>query len=101
MVISMTGFGRNTVYLKGKSCSIEIKSVNSKNLDLSCVLPGFIKSREMEIRNLITKELIRGKIEFKIFFNLSENNNQLTLNKPLVRQFYKELISVEKELGWK
>ena len=100
MVVSMTGFARETISFTGKSCSIEIKSVNSKNLDLSCLLPGFLKFREMEIRKFLAKEMVRGKIECKISLDYSDEKNHISLNKPIIRQVYKELVTLGAELKW-
>ena len=101
MVISMTGFARETVSIKGQPFSIEIKSVNSKYLDLSCLLPGFLKFREMELRKLLGKEMIRGKVECKISLDNADLKNQLSLNKPIIKKLYRELLALGDELQWK
>jgi uncharacterized protein YicC (UPF0701 family) len=63
MIISMTGYGKAISELPGKKLLIEIKSLNSKGLDLSVKLPGAFREKEMEIRTLLSQRLIRGKVE--------------------------------------
>ena len=80
MLLSMTGYGKESCNLKGKSCTIEIKSVNSKNLDLSLRIPGSLKSREMELRKLVSSELIRGKIDLNISITNIENEKSINID---------------------
>ena len=67
MLVSMTGYGKAECDLPKMIYSIEIKSLNSKQLDISMKLPILLKERELEIRNLISQELQRGKVDFGIF----------------------------------
>ena len=63
----MTGFGKATVELPSKKVTIEIKALNSKQLDLSTRIPSIYRENEMEVRNLLLQKLERGKVDFSIF----------------------------------
>ena len=67
MIQSMTGYGRATATCKGKKIHVEIKSLNSKTLDLSTRIAPLYREKEMEIRQTITARLIRGKVDFSIW----------------------------------
>ena len=67
MIASMTGFGKEVLQLPTKKITIEIKSLNSKQLDLSVRLPQFYRSKEMEVRQKLAKKAIRGKVEFTFY----------------------------------
>ena len=66
MIQSMTGYGKATVAFEGKKINVEIKSLNSKALDLSTRIAPLYREKEMEIRNLIAKRLERGKVDFML-----------------------------------
>ena len=82
MIQSMTGFGKSESLIFSKSISIEIRSLNSKNLDLNIRVPNSFKEFEPLIREKISKKLVRGKIDFNLTIeNLNENNlNQINKN---------------------
>ena len=71
MIQSMTGYGKADCEINGKKITVEIKSLNSKQLDLSIRMIGSFKDREMEIRNEIQRRAERGKIEVNIFYDSS------------------------------
>ncbi len=94
----MTGFGKASAGLKTKKIRVEIRSLNSKQLDLNLRLSGYYREKENEIRQEISKAAERGKIDFSIY---SEQNSQApsaTINKKLARAYHKELHSLAKEL---
>ncbi|MEL6484507.1 MAG: YicC/YloC family endoribonuclease, partial [Bacteroidota bacterium] len=64
MIQSMTGFGKQVVQLPSKKITVEIKSLNSKNLDINARMPQGYREMELEIRKLIADELVRGKVDF-------------------------------------
>jgi uncharacterized protein (TIGR00255 family) len=99
MIQSMTGFGRSTASLDGKSLIIEIRSLNSKQFDLNLRIPSFLREHEYEIRQLLSRKLERGKIELNI--NLDSQNGQVAgiINKPLFRQYLDELTATALESG--
>lgn len=74
MVKSMTGFGKTTVESGNRKVIIEIKSLNSKQLDLNLRLPNLYKEKEMEIRGMVKDKLERGKVDMNIYFDNSETD---------------------------
>jgi len=98
MIISMTGYGKAMAELPGKKLLIEIKSLNSKGLDLSVKLPGAFREKEMEIRALLSQRLDRGKIELYVSSEKSADAVAFSVNKPLFLQYYQELKSLLSEL---
>ena len=94
MIQSMTGFGKATLQLQNKKITIEIKSLNSKGLDLSVRMPSAYREMELSLRNEISQKLERGKIDFSIFI---ENTTEQTTNKvnvPIVRNYIEQLKEV-------
>lgn len=88
----MTGFGSARLDTDQYSISVEIRSLNSKSIDLSVRLPRFLSEREYEIRNMVTKTLIRGKVSVNIDYIKSKAQKaKNTLNKDLLLTYYKEL----------
>ena len=67
MIQSMTGFGKSVLQLPNKKISVEIKSLNSKSLDLNTRIPSHYKEKELALRNMISRSLTRGKVDFSIF----------------------------------
>jgi len=98
MIISMTGYGKAAAELPGKKLLIEIKSLNSKGLDLSVKLPGAFREKEMEIRALLSQRLERGKVELYVSAEKSADIVTYSINKSLFLQYYKELKSLLSEL---
>jgi uncharacterized protein (TIGR00255 family) len=101
MIISMTGYGRAIVELPGKSLTIEIKSLNSKQLDVSLKLPGAFREKEPEVRNLIAQKLERGKIDFYISTDVTGDVVNYTINKALAKKYYSEIKEFSNELNEK
>lgn len=98
MIYSMTGFGKNVCEISGKKISIEIKSLNSKQLDIYTKIPQILKDKEIELRNLLKEKLFRGKIEFCIFFDSYENEKKVNINKNVVLKYYDQLQEITDEL---
>ncbi|HIA11149.1 MAG TPA: YicC family protein [Flavobacteriales bacterium] len=98
MILSMTGFGRSTVKAGSISYTAEIKSVNSKNLDLSIRVPGNFKLREAEIRGLLASGLVRGKIDFNLSTTAVSSNNEAYLNKSAIKAYLKEIKTLSVDL---
>lgn len=97
MLISMTGFGKAECELPGKKISIEIKSLNSKQLDISTRMPSFIKEKEIDIRNEISRELERGKIDCYISSELTSEDSALKINKDILKSYIKQLTEIREE----
>jgi uncharacterized protein (TIGR00255 family) len=87
----MTGFGRAECDLRNVVYAIEIKSLNSKQLDFSVKIPVQLKEKEMEIRNWLGGELQRGKIEVGIFQEIKEGAAGWSINKPVVEEYVRQL----------
>jgi uncharacterized protein (TIGR00255 family) len=98
MIKSMTGFGKAIVESPQKKITIEIKSLNSKQLDLNTKLPWLYKEKEPEIRNLISQKLDRGKIDFNIYFDMLDNEVVSIINKGAVKNYYTQFMEIAEEL---
>jgi uncharacterized protein (TIGR00255 family) len=99
MLVSMTGFGKATCELVNKKLSIEIKSLNSKQLDINSRMPGYYREKEIAVRNLISKNLVRGKIDFSMYAEVSGIENNSIVNTSLVKAYFEQLSALSLELG--
>ncbi|MBV6483682.1 MAG: hypothetical protein KFKLKKLM_00134 [Flavobacteriales bacterium] len=99
MIKSMTGFGKATAEINGKKFSVEIKTLNSKQADISVRMPSLFKEKEFAIRSLINQELERGKIDFSLGFETLGETNNFSVNKDLFKKYYNELAVMANELG--
>ncbi|MCR5888490.1 YicC family protein [Hymenobacter sp. J193] len=101
MLYSMTGFGSAQRDTERYSASVEIKSLNSKTLDLSLRLPRFLQDRELEIRNLVAKQLVRGKVNLNFEFSRPRATGAQgsIVNKDALRTAWQELSEINQELG--
>lgn len=95
----MTGFGKATAEINNKKISVEVKSLNSKQADVSVRLPSYYKEKELVLRSLINQELERGKIEFNLYAELMGEQGNLTINKDLFKKYYNELTDVLRDLN--
>ncbi len=101
MIQSMTGFGSASIETDKIGISVEIKTLNSKFTDTYCRLPRAFSNREIEVRNLLQKELERGKVEFLLnIVPKDEEAAGTTINRPLVKAYFKDLMQTAKELGF-
>ncbi|WP_187261178.1 YicC/YloC family endoribonuclease [Pontibacter beigongshangensis] len=92
MLHSMTGFGSSRLDADQYTISVEIRSLNSKTMDLSVRLPRFLAEREYEIRNLLTKSLVRGKVSICIDYTTNKAQKaQSSINKELLQAYYQQL----------
>jgi len=94
----MTGYGKAIAETPQKKITIEIKSLNSKLLDLNTKLPWLYKEKEPEIRNLISQRLDRGKIEFGIYLDMLDDEVVTVINKSAVRNYYNQFKEIAAEL---
>ena len=101
MIKSMTGYGKAFAETKQKKITIEIKSLNSKQLDLNTKLPWLYKEKEPEIRNLISQKLDRGKIDFSVYFDILDDEIATIVNKSAVKNYYQQFSEIAAELGIK
>jgi uncharacterized protein (TIGR00255 family) len=98
MIKSMTGYGKAIAETPQKKITIEIKSLNSKQLDLNTKLPWLYKEKEPEIRNLISQRLDRGKIDFSIYCDMLDDEVVTVINKSAVRNYYNQFKEIAGEL---
>jgi uncharacterized protein (TIGR00255 family) len=98
MIASMTGYGKAEAVLAGIKLTIEIKSLNSKQTDISVKLPSLYREKEPEIRNLIMQQLERGKIDFYTYAEITGDISSFTINKPLALHYYRELKDLLSEM---
>jgi uncharacterized protein (TIGR00255 family) len=98
MIKSMTGYGKAFAETQQKKITIEIKSLNSKQLDLNTKMPWLYKEKEPEIRNLISQKLDRGKIDFTIFVDMLDEEIATVINKSAVRNYYNQFKEIASEL---
>jgi uncharacterized protein (TIGR00255 family) len=95
----MTGYGKAECLLPDKKLTIEIRSLNSKQMDSNVRLPTLYKEKELEIRQLITAALERGKVECTFYYEVSENAASGTINEEVVKSYYEQLYKIAGELG--
>lgn len=95
----MTGYGKAEYLLPDKKLTIEIRSLNSKQMDTNTRLPSLYKEKELEIRQLITSGLERGKVECSLYYELSENAASGIINEEVVKSYYQQLYKIAGELG--
>jgi len=95
----MTGYGKSVLETPQKKISVEIRSLNSKQADLNTRVPWLYKEKEIEIRNLLSKKLERGKIDLFISFDIMDDELMPVINKASVKNYYRQLSEVSSELG--
>ena len=94
MIQSMTGYGRATVTFQAKKIHIEVKSLNSKALDLSTRIAPVYREKEMEIRQMIAKALVRGKVDFSVWIEKDDTQACMPINAAIVESYYKQIKAV-------
>ena len=94
MIQSMTGYGKATAAFGGKKIHVEIKSLNSKAMDLSTRIAPLYREKEMEIRNLIMKTLERGKVDFCLWIEKDADEAATPINTALVQNYYEQIKTI-------
>ena len=94
MIQSMTGFGKATLQLPTKKITIEVKSLNSKGLDLNVRMPSLYREMELGLRNQIASKLERGKIDFSIYIESTAEQTSTRVNVPIVKAYMNQLREV-------
>ena len=95
----MTGFGKVTAELPSKKVTVEIKALNSKQLDLSTRIPSIYKEKEMQIRSLLLQSLERGKVEFNIFVEYIGKDTPTQINLAAVENYYNQIKDIADRLN--
>ena len=99
MIQSMTGYGKATAELPDKKINVEIKSLNSKAMDLSTRIAPAYREKEIEIRNEVSKVLERGKVDFSLWIEKKEGTDSATVNKELMKNYFYQLDEICIEQG--
>ena len=94
MIQSMTGFGKATLQLPSKKITVEVKSLNSKGLDLNVRMPSLYREMELGLRNQIALKLERGKVDFSIFIESTAEQTSTKVNVPIVKGYINQLREV-------
>lgn len=94
MIQSMTGYGKSVLQLPTKKISIELKSLNSKNLDVNARMPSMYRAKELDIRKLLAKHLVRGKVDFSLFVEITGEDSSSKINTTVVKEYMKQLKDV-------
>ncbi|MFL9845438.1 YicC/YloC family endoribonuclease [Flavobacterium rhizosphaerae] len=94
MIQSMTGFGKASQQLPNKKITVEIKSLNSKGLDLNVRMPQVYREKELALRNKVAQRLERGKVDFSIYIEVTGEETTSKVNVPVVKAYIEQLKKV-------
>jgi uncharacterized protein (TIGR00255 family) len=94
MIQSMTGFGKSITQLPSKKVTVEIKSLNSKNLDVNARIPSQYREKELLLRNTISKSLTRGKVDFSLYVEVTGEETTASVNRGVVKNYMQQLKSI-------
>lgn len=94
MIQSMTGYGKSVIELPSKKITVEIKSLNSKNMDLNARVPSAYREKELMLRNRISKSLSRGKVDFNLYVELTGESSNSVVNEAVVKQYMGQLSEI-------
>lgn len=95
MIKSMTGYGKSIIQLPAKKITIEIKSLNSKNLDLNTRFPAIYREKEIFIRRKLAKQLTRGKIDLSFYIETTNEESTTRINKEIVSNYMQQLKGID------
>jgi len=90
----VTGYGKSVLHLSDKKVTIEIKSLNSKNLDLNVRIPSYYRVKELAVRKELASKLVRGKVDFSIYIEMTADETSTTVNKGVVSEYMQQLRNV-------
>ena len=99
MILSMTGYGKASIAYQDKKITVEVKSLNSKAFDLSARIAPLYREREMEIRNILSKSIERGKVDFSIWIEKENGNDATPINAALVNNYYQQIKAISEQTG--
>ncbi len=94
MIQSMTGFGKSVLSLADKHISIEIKSLNSKSIDINTRIPQVYREKELDFRKLIAEQLVRGKVDFSIFVENTGTQTPSKINPNIVKSYIEQMRAI-------
>ena len=93
----MTGYGKSVIQLDTKKITLEIKSLNSKNLDINTRFPGIYREKEIEVRRIIARELVRGKVDMSFYIESTTNETSTKINAGIVSNYIEQLETIRKD----
>ena len=99
MIQSMTGYGKAVVNYKDKKINVEVRSLNSKTLDLSTRMAPVYREKEMEVRQLLSKSLVRGKVDFSIWVEKDADADAAPINGALINNYYNQIKTISANTG--
>ena len=99
MIQSMTGYGKAVVNYKDKKINVEVRSLNSKSLDLSTRMAPVYREKEMEVRQLLSKSLVRGKVDFSIWVEKDADADAAPINGALINNYYNQIKTISANTG--
>ena len=99
MILSMTGYGKATVTFNDKKINVEIKSLNSKSMDLSTRISPVYREKDIEIRKMITEVVERGKVDFCLWVDKDAAATATPINATLVNEYYQQIKSISQKYG--
>ena len=99
MILSMTGYGKASATYNDKKITAEIKSLNSKTLDLTARIAACYREKEMELRAMINNTLLRGKVEFSLWIERDEVEQMARLNSPLIKKYIEQFQEANAQYG--
>lgn len=91
----MTGFGKSVEQLPSKKITIELKSLNSKSLDLNARIPSYYREKELSMRKTIAKVLLRGKVDFSLYLEMTAEETSTVINKAVVKEYMNQLRDIQ------
>ncbi|MCC7520184.1 MAG: YicC family protein [Flavobacteriaceae bacterium] len=94
MIESMTGFGKAIAQLPTKKITVEIKSLNSKGIEINARIPSNYREKELDIRRLLSEKLVRGKVDFGLYIETTGADDSIRINKLMVQKYMDELRSL-------
>ena len=94
MIQSMTGFGKHIIQLSSKKITVELKSLNSKSLDLNARMPSAYREKELQLRKTIASSLVRGKVDFGLYVEYTGGVTSAQVNEPVIQQYMTQLKSI-------
>jgi uncharacterized protein (TIGR00255 family) len=94
MILSMTGFGKASMQLSTKKITVEVKSLNSKGLDLNTRMPSVYRENELALRNLLAQKLERGKVDFSLFVEVTGEETSSKINAPIVKAYMAQMKAI-------
>ena len=101
MIHSMTGYGKHELNLKYANFTIEVKSLNSKQLDTNIKISSIYRDKEINLRNLLSQKLQRGKIELSVWREKLEASSNYTLNTAVIKQYHQQILQLKKDVAIK